>query len=85
MRPLKIEPKEIDIIVASLEQSLIYWSEKIIDGNLPKEFSQEVADSLFQDILLTYHKFCDLQIQADEEPALQQEPLPENVLKFPGE
>jgi len=83
MKPLKIEPKEVDIIVASLEQSLVYWSENLENGSLPREFSQEIAEGLFKDILATYHKFYDFQAQMGEASDLQQEPLPENVLKFP--
>ena len=83
MKPLEIKPKEVDIVVSSLEQSLLYWSEFINNRSFTKEFSQELVEGLFEDILSTYDKFCLLQIQMDEDLELQQNPLPENVLKFP--
>lgn len=84
MRPLKIEPKEVDIIVASLGNSLDIWGKRIDSGNLPEEFDDGIAESLFLDMLATYDKFLVLQLEMSEELDREPEELPENVLEFPG-
>lgn len=83
MRPLKIEPKEIDIIVASLGNSLDTWSKRIEDEELPEDFDQDIAENLFLDILATYDKFLTFQHQMTEDLEEKKEELPENVLEFP--
>ena len=84
MKPLKIEPKEVDIIVASLGNSLDIWGKRIDSGNLPEEFDDGIAESLFLDMLATYDKFLVLQLEMSEELDREPEELPENVLEFPG-
>lgn len=84
MKPLKIEPKEVDIIVASLGNSLDIWGKRIDSGNLPEEFDDGIAENLFLDMLATYDKFLVLQLEMSEELDREPEELPENVLEFPG-
>lgn len=84
MKPLKIEPKEIDIIVASLGNSLDIWGKRIDNGDLPEDFDDGIAESLFLDMLATYDKFLEFQDQMFEDPEGEVENLPENVLKFPS-
>lgn len=81
MKPLKIEPKEVDIIVASLGNSLHIWGGRIDNGDLPDDFQDGVAEDLFLDMLATYDKFLELQIQMSED-AERDEELPENVVPF---
>jgi hypothetical protein len=81
MKPLKIEPKEVDIIVASLGNSLHIWGGRIDNGDLPDDFKDGVAEDLFLDMLATYDKFLELQIQMSED-AERDEELPENVVPF---
>jgi hypothetical protein len=83
MKPLKIEPKEIDIIVASLGNSLDTWSKRIEAEELPDDFDQDIAENLFFDILATYDKFLTFQNQMTEDLEEKKEELPENVLEFP--
>jgi hypothetical protein len=84
MRPLKIEPKEIDIIVASLGNSLDIWSKRIDNGDLPEDFDDGIAENLFLDMLATYDKFLAFQYQMTEGLEEEKKELPENVLRFPG-
>ena len=35
MKPLKLDAREIDLIVAALEQALIFWGENIEEEKLP--------------------------------------------------
>ena len=83
MKPLIIEPKEIDIIVASLGNSLDTWSKRIEDEELPEDFDQDIAENLFLDILATYDKLLTFQHQMTEDLEEKKEELPENVLEFP--
>jgi hypothetical protein len=85
MRPLKIEPKEIDIIVASLGNSLDIWGKRIDNGDLPEDFDDGIAEGLFLDMLATYDKFLEFQNQMSEDLEKEDEELPENVLRFPSE
>jgi len=82
MKPLKIEPKEIDIIVASLGNSLDAWSKRIDNGDLPEDFDDGIAESLFLDMLATYDKFLEFQDQMSEDLEKEGEELPENVVPF---
>ena len=84
MKPLKIEPKEVDIIVASLGNSLDIWGKRIDNGDLPEDFDNGIAESLFLDMLATYDKFLEFQDQMSEYPEDEVENLPENVLQFPS-
>ena len=81
MKPLKIEPKEVDIIVASLGNSLQIWGDRIDNGDIPDDFKDGIAEDLFLDMLATYDKFLQLQIQMSED-AEKKEELPENVVPF---
>ena len=45
MRPLKLEPREIDLVVASLEQALLFWDENIEKNNFPQGFDDKDAIS----------------------------------------
>jgi len=83
MKPLKIEPKEIDIIVASLGNSLDVWSKRIDSEDLPEGFDDGMVESLFLDMLATYDKFLEFQNQMSEDLEKEDEELPENVLRFP--
>jgi len=83
MKPLKIEPKEVDIIVASLGNSLDIWGKRIDAGDLPEDFDNGVAEGLFLDMLATYDKFLEFQDQMSEDLEDKNEELPENVLQFP--
>ena len=83
MRPLKIEPKEVDIIVASLGNSLDIWGKRIDSGDYPEDFDDGIAESLFLDMLATYDKFLVFQYQMSEDLEKEEEELPENVLSFP--
>ncbi len=83
MKPLKIEPKEVDIIVASLGNSLDIWGKRIDNGDLPEDFDDGIAESLFLDMLATYDKFLEFQDQMSTPPEDEIEELPENVLQFP--
>jgi|TARA_R110002051_G_scaffold18336_2_gene53047 hypothetical protein len=85
MKPLKIEPNEIDIIVASLGNTLDQWSKRIEDNDLPDDFDQGIAENLFLDMLATYDKFLNFQYQMTEDAEEEKEELPENVLRFPGD
>ena len=82
MKPLKIEPKEVDIIVASLGNSLDIWGKRIDSGDLPEDFDDGIAESLFLDMLATYDKFLEFQDQMSAPPKDEIENLPENVLPF---
>ena len=84
MKPLNLKPKEIDIIVSSLEQALLFWDENISNENLPKDFDIDLAEKLYDDIVITYIKFSNLQEDMEKELELEEDPLPDNVLKFPG-
>ena len=83
MKPLDLKPKEIDIVVASLEQALLFWGENIENKNLPKEFDMKVAESLYDDIIVTYIKFSNLQDDMEKELEIEENALPSNILKFP--
>jgi hypothetical protein len=85
MRPLKIEPQEVDIIVASLGNSLDIWGKRIDNGDLPEDFDDGIAENLFLDMLATYDKFLEFQNQMSEDLKKEEEDLPENVLRFPPE
>tara|TARA_R110000822_G_scaffold82743_1_gene195509 strand:+ start:1229 stop:1492 length:264 start_codon:yes stop_codon:yes gene_type:complete len=85
MKPLKIEPKEIDIIVAALGNSLDTWGRRIDKDVLPDDFDQDMAENLFLDILATYDKLLTFQEQMSKDAEEENEELPENVLRFPGE
>ncbi len=82
MKPLKIEPKEVDIIVASLGNSLHIWGDRIDRGDIPEDFKDGVAEDLFLEILATYDKFLEFQIQMSDDLEKQEEQLPENVVPF---
>ena len=84
MRPLKIEPKEVDIIVASLGNSLDIWGKRIDADDLPEDFDGGIAENLFLDMLATYDKFLEFQNQMSKDLEEDKE-LPENVLRFPPE
>ena len=84
MKPLNLLPKEIDIIVSCLEQALIFWEKNIEDDRLPKGFDTETAEKLYEEIIVTYIKFSNLQRDMEEELSIEDPPLPDNVLKFPG-
>ena len=83
MTSLNLKPKEIDLVVASLEQALVFWDEKIDKGELPKEFNMKTAESLYEDLSLTYLKFLSFQDKMELESESTEEPLPSNVLRFP--
>ena len=85
MRPLKLEPREIDLVVASLEQALLFWDENIEKNNFPQGFDAEVVEKLYDDQIKTYIKFANLQEDMEAELELEEAPLPDNVLKFPGD
>tara|TARA_R100000005_G_C4814410_1_gene99084 strand:+ start:101 stop:364 length:264 start_codon:yes stop_codon:yes gene_type:complete len=85
MKPLKLEPREIDLVVASLEQALLFWDENIENNNLPTGFDIKIAESLYDDLVATYVKFANLQEEMERELEIEEEPLPNNVLKFPGD
>jgi len=82
MRPLKIEPKEVDIIVASLGNSLDIWGKRIDNGDLPEDFDDGIAESLFLDMLATYDKFLEFQNQMSEDLENEAGEGPENVIPF---
>lgn len=82
MTPLNLKPKEIDLVVASLEQALLFWDESIANDNLPEGFDQKTVEGLYDDLVVTYIKFSNL--QEDMEKELEIDELPDNVLKFPG-
>ena len=82
MRPLKIEPKEVDIIVASLGNSLDIWGKRIDNRDLPEDFDDGIAESLFLDMLATYDKFLEFQFQMSEDLENEAEEAPENVIPF---
>ncbi len=84
MKPITIEPKEIDIIVACLEQSLIFWNDKIESENLPEGFDLETVNSLFDDLFAVFIKFSDAQEDMNDDIESEESPLPDNVLRFPG-
>ncbi len=83
MKPISLKPKEIDIIVSALEQALLFWNCRLEEGELPPDFDQNLAESLYDDILLTLVKFSDFQELMDLELEEEQITLPSNVLKFP--
>ena len=85
MKPLNIKPKEIDIVVASLEQALLFWDDNITNGTLPKGFDLKTVESLYDDIVVTYIKFSNLQQDMEKDLAIEEGSLPDNVLKFPGD
>ncbi len=82
MKPLKIEPNEIDIIVASLGNSLDIWGKRIDQEDLPSDFDDGIAETLFLEILATYDKFLNFQEQMSKDIEKEEEELPENVLRF---
>ena len=82
MKPLKIEPKEVDIIVASLGNSLHIWGNRIDNGDIPDDFDDGIAESLFLDMLATYDKFLEFQNQMSEDLENELEETPENVIPF---
>ena len=84
MKPITIEPKEIDIIVACLEQSLIFWNDKLESENLPEGFDLETVNSLFGDLFAVFIKFSDAQEDMNDDIESEESPLPDNVLRFPG-
>ena len=86
MKPITIEPKEIDIIVACLEQSLIFWDDKITNDDLPEGFDEDTVSSLFDDLFAVFIKFSNAQEDLNDEDAdsIEEEPLPDNVLRFPN-
>ena len=84
MDPLSLVPKEVDIIVSCLEQALIFWEKNIEDEKLPEGFDIKTAEKLYEEIIITYIKFSNLQRDMEEELAIDDPPLPDNVLKFPG-
>ena len=84
MKPITIEPKEIDIIVACLEQSLIFWNDKLESENLPEGFDLETVNSLFDDLFAVFIKFSDAQEDMNDDIESEESPLPDNVLRFPG-
>ncbi len=82
MNSFKIEPKEVDIIVASLGHSLDIWGKRIDREEIPEDFKNGIAESLFLDILATYDKFLEFQTQMSIDVERQNEDLPENVIPF---
>tara|TARA_R100001509_G_C4822623_1_gene200374 strand:+ start:149 stop:406 length:258 start_codon:yes stop_codon:yes gene_type:complete len=84
MKPITIEPKEIDIIVACLEQSLVFWNDKLESENLPEGFDMETVNSLFDDLFAVFIKFSDAQEDMNDDIESEEESLPDNVLRFPG-
>jgi predicted HTH transcriptional regulator len=84
MKPLNLKPKEIDIIVSSLEQAIIFWDENISKNRLPKDFDINLAEKLYDDIVITYIKFSNLQEDMEKELEMEEVQLPNNVLRFPG-
>ena len=83
MKPLKLEPREIDLVVASLEQALIFWGENLEDEKLPGDIDVKTAEKLYDDLIRTYIKFSNLQDDMEAELEMDEESLPSNVLKFP--
>tara|TARA_R100001015_G_C4604100_1_gene159086 strand:- start:882 stop:1148 length:267 start_codon:yes stop_codon:yes gene_type:complete len=83
MKPISLKPKEIDIVVSSLEQALLFWNERIALEELPPDFDHQLAASLYDDIFLTLLKFSEMQEEMDTELSSEDIPLPNNVLKFP--
>jgi len=83
MTPLNLKPKEIDLVVASLKQALLFWDDKIETGELPKDFNMKAAEDLYEDLSLTYIKFLSFQDAMETELEPKEEPLPSNVLRFP--
>ena len=45
----------------------------------------EVVEKLYDDLIKTYIKFANLQEDMEAELELEEDPLPDNVLKFPGD
>jgi len=84
MKPISLKPKEIDIVVSSLEQALLFWNSKISEDDLPPDFDYELANSLYEDILLTLLKFSEMQEEMETKLSSEEVPLPSNVLRFPG-
>ena len=84
MKPITIEPKEIDIIVACLEQSLVFWNDKLESENLPEGFDLETVNNLFDDLFAVFIKFSDAQEDMNDDIESEESPLPDNVLRFPG-
>jgi hypothetical protein len=83
MKPISLKPKEIDIVVSSLEQALLFWNSKISDEELPEDFDYELANSLYGDILLTLLKFSEMQEEMETELSSEEISLPNNILRFP--
>ena len=86
MKPIAIEPKEIDIIVACLEQSLIFWNDKLENDDLPEGFDENTVNNLFDDLFAVFIKFSNAQEDLNEQDndIIEEEPLPDNVLRFPS-
>ena len=84
MKPITIEPKEIDIIVACLEQSLIFWNDKLENDDFPEGFNTEIVNSLFDDLFAVFVKFSDAQEDMNDDLESEETSLPDNVLRFPG-
>ena len=83
MKPISLKPKEIDIVVSSLEQALLFWNQRIAEEELPPDFDHELAASLYDDIFLTFLKFSEIKEDMEAELSSEDVPLPDNVLKFP--
>jgi hypothetical protein len=83
MKPLKLDAREIDLVVAALEQALIFWGENIEEERLPEGFDIKVAESLYDDLIKTYIKFSNLQEDIETDLGVEEEALPSNVLRFP--
>ena len=86
MKPIAIEPKEVDIIVACLEQSLIFWNDKLENDDLPEGFDENTVNNLFDDLFAVFIKFSNAQEDLNEQDndIIEEEPLPDNVLRFPS-
>ncbi len=83
MKPLSLKPKEIDLVVSALEQSIIFWNYRIQNDDFPEGFDEAIAADLYDDLFLTFAKFSDLQEEMNKDLEKEETELPKNVLKFP--
>jgi hypothetical protein len=83
MKPLSLKPKEIDLVVSALEQSIIFWNYRIQNDDFPDGFDEGIAEDLYDDLFLTFAKFSDLQEEMSKDLETKEKELPSNVLKFP--
>ena len=83
VKPISLKPKEIDLVVSALEQAIVFWNYRIENEDLPEDFDIDVAENLYDDLFVTFIKFSDMQEEMNKELETDEEPLPNNVLRFP--